>query len=392
MSLSQITNIIGKNVLPSHEIIFNSKAINFLNDVSTKLKINKEIKNFPVLFSLMLWSSKKNLLTQKEKYKNSSFRIGRGILFHICPSNVPLNFFYSFAFGLLSGNANIIKIPTKKFEETEILLKIIKTIINKKIYKKIKASNNFIRYEKNKQVNDYFSSFSDGRIIWGSDKTVSEIKESPLKTKSIEITFPDRYSLCVINIKKINKLNKQDFKKLIKGFFYDSYTMKQQACNSPHFIFWVGKKNNKIIKNFWTILSEIVNQQNNLHSIDIIEKYNHICNQFISLKGIQNFVNYNNKVYVTDYKENPIDHIRGLNGIFYQKYINKITEIKKSINVKCQTLTYFGFDKKDFINLLNENSSGGIDRIIPIGKSMSINFTWDGFDMIKSLSRIVDIQ
>jgi hypothetical protein len=152
------------------------KAINFLNDVSTKLKINKKIKHFPVLFSLMLWSSKKNLLTQKEKYKNSSFRIGRGILFHICPSNVPLNFFYSFAFGLLSGNANIIKIPTKKFEETEILLKIIKTIINKKIYRKIKATNNFIRYEKNKLVNDYFSSFSDGRIIWGSDKTVSEIK------------------------------------------------------------------------------------------------------------------------------------------------------------------------------------------------------------------------
>jgi hypothetical protein len=389
---NQITHIIGKTVLPSHEIIFNDKAINFLNDLSNELKNNKKTMYSSELFSLMLWSSKKNLLIHKEKYRNSSFRIGRGILFHICPSNVPLNFFYSFAFGLLSGNGNIIKLPTKKFEETEILLEAIKAIINKKEYKSIKKTNIFIRYEKNKLVNDYFSSFSDGRIIWGSDKTVSEIKESALKTKSIEIVFPDRYSLCIININKLKKLSEKKLKIIIKSFFYDSYTMKQQACNSPHFIFWIGKKDSIIIKKFWTILSEIVNQKNKFQAIDIIDKYNHICNQFIELKKIKNFTNYSNKVYVTDYKDSSIEYIRGLNGIFYQKYANKIIDIKKSINEKCQTVTYFGFEKKNFISIFKKKPFRGIDRIVPIGKSMSINFTWDGFDMIKSLSRIVDIQ
>ena len=392
MLLDQITHMIGKTILPSHEIIFNYKAINFLNDLSNELKKNKKTMNSPELFSLMLWASKKNIVIHKEKYGNSSFRIGRGILFHICPSNVPLNFFYSFAFGLLSGNGNIIKIPTKKFEETEILLEAIKAIINKKEYKSIKKTNIFIKYEKSKLVNDYFSSFADGRIIWGSDKTVSEIKESPLKTKSIEIVFPDRYSLCIININKLKKLSEKNLQRIIKGFFYDSYTMKQQACNSPHFIFWIGKKNNIIIKKFWTILSEIVDQKNKFQSIDIIDKYNHICNQFIELKKIKNFTNYNNKVYVADYKDNSIDYVRGLNGIFYQKYVDKIVDIKKSINEKCQTVTYFGFEKKNFISIFKKKPSRGIDRIVPIGKSMSINFTWDGFDMIKSLSRIVDIQ
>ena len=147
MLLDQITHMIGKTILPSHEIIFNYKAINFLNDLSNELKKNKKTMNSPELFSLMLWASKKNIVIHKEKYGNSSFRIGRGILFHICPSNVPLNFFYSFAFGLLSGNGNIIKIPTKKFEETEILLEAIKAIINKKEYKSKRLFFIFCRWK-----------------------------------------------------------------------------------------------------------------------------------------------------------------------------------------------------------------------------------------------------
>ena len=55
-------------------------------------------------------------------------------------------------------------------------------------------------------------------------------------------------------------------------------------------------------------------------------------------------------------------------------------------------MTYFGFDKKILKNFIINNKNPGIDRIVPIGKSMNTNFIWDGFDMIKSLSRIVDIQ
>ena len=39
--------------------------------------------------------------------------------------------------------------------------------------------------------------------------------------------------------------------------------MDQQGCSSPQVIFWVGKKKNKIIKNFWNILSDIVSKNYN---------------------------------------------------------------------------------------------------------------------------------
>ena len=39
--------------------------------------------------------------------------VGRGIALHIPPSNVPMNFAFTMAIGLLSGCENIIRIPQK---------------------------------------------------------------------------------------------------------------------------------------------------------------------------------------------------------------------------------------------------------------------------------------
>jgi hypothetical protein len=388
----KINYLIGKEISHSQNLIFNDHAINFFSDLSSELKKNKSVLKSPDLFFLMMWCTKKNLITNKEKYKLSSLRIGRGIIFHICPSNVPLNFFYSFAYGLLSGNSNIVKLPSRDYLETNILISALKKIINRKKYLQIKKTNIFIKYEKDRHINDFFTSKSDVRIIWGGDNTIYDIRESKLNSKSYELTFPDRYSLSIINLEKLKKTNENDFKKIVKAFFYDTFTMKQQACNSPHFIFWTGKTNKELIKKFWISLANIAKQFSNFSSIDIIDKFNHICNQFLKIDNLQNYKNYNNFVYVVEFEGNKIDNIRGLNGIFYQKYLNNIQELATYINNKCQTVTYFGFDKKILKNFIINSKNPGIDRIVPIGKSMNTNFIWDGFDMIKSLSRIVDIQ
>lgn len=40
---------------------------------------------------------------------------GRGVAFHIAPSNVAVNFAFSLAAGLLTGNANIVRLSSKPF-------------------------------------------------------------------------------------------------------------------------------------------------------------------------------------------------------------------------------------------------------------------------------------
>ena len=140
---------------------------------------------------------------------------------YFTPSNVPTNFVYSFIFGLLSGNSNVIKLPSSEFAEKKIILKIIKKLLNKKMYSNFRFSNCFISYDrkKDKEITKKLSSICDVRVIWGGDQTVNSIRKIWKPERSTEITFPDRYSLSVINLDKLNKLNdSNDFKDLIKKF------------------------------------------------------------------------------------------------------------------------------------------------------------------------------
>ena len=233
---------------------FSDLVIDFLNDLSNELKSRKEAYLYPNLIYLIIWASKKNVKKLEKQFKSSEIRLGRGLIFHICPSNVPTNFIYSFFFGLLSGNSNIVKIPSKKFREKEIILSTVKSLFKKKKFFILKNSNCFIEYKNEIETTKKISSICDGRVIWGGDKTINEIRKVWIPERTIEITFSDRYSLSIININQLKKTKTSEIKLLANKFFYDGYTMNQLACNSPHFVFWVGKKNTNLQNYFWSEL------------------------------------------------------------------------------------------------------------------------------------------
>ena len=108
---------------------FNSLVIDFLEDFSRELKMTKKINLYPELIYLIFWCKKKKLLYKN--FENDYLRLGRGLVFHVCPSNVATNFIYSFFFGLLSGNSNIVKIPSKNFKEKDIILSVVKSLFKK---------------------------------------------------------------------------------------------------------------------------------------------------------------------------------------------------------------------------------------------------------------------
>ena len=81
-----------------------------------------------------------------------------------------------------------------------------------------------------------------------------------------------------------------------------------------------------------------------------------------------------------DYKDNS--------GFFFEYDCNDIMELRELCNNKrCQTLSYIGVSKM-FIPLI-ESGIKGIDRIVPIGKTMDFDLIWDGCYLPVLLSRIV---
>ena len=196
--LYQVTR--NKNFVVKVSEPFNSLSVDFLNDFSNNLKKFNKIRFYPDLIYLMFWCGRKKITKLAEEFQNDKLRLGRGLIFHICPSNVPTNFAYSFFFGLLSGNSNIIKVPSADSKEKKIILEIFNSVLNKSKYKNFKNSNAFIQYDNKTESTKTISSICDGRVIWGGDKTINEIRKTWIPERAVEITFADRYSLSIINL------------------------------------------------------------------------------------------------------------------------------------------------------------------------------------------------
>jgi len=373
---------------------FNDLAVDFMIDFSNGLKKEKGVNNFPNLIYLMFWCNKKRINDLKNNHSSEQLRLGRGLIFHITPSNVPTNFIYSFFFGLLSGNSNIVRLPSKNFPEKKIILSLINKLFKNKKYINLKDSNLFLNYEKDEgEYTKNISSICDGRIIWGGNETINQIRKFWIPERAVELTFADRYSISIIDLNSLKKKKDKELQQVVKNFFYDSYMMNQSACNSPHFVFWIGKKNNKLQNKFWSLLSNFVNKKFYLDKKSAVDKYSNLIENIFIQKNFEDLKMYKNNLYVVSPNKNleKIENIRGINGTFFQKNISKISNLKNFITKKCQTVTYLGLEKKELKKFLTENNLLGIDRMVPIGKGLEIDTVWDGYDIINNLSRIITL-
>ena len=192
----------------------------------------------------MLFLSSRNLINLKRNFSNSNIRKGLGISFHITPSNIPTNFAYSLIFGLLSGNCNIVKVPSRSFPQIDIICKEIKRTLSK--FPKLRDHIKIIKYSRNDEFTKNISLISDARLIWGGNKTIEEAKSLKTKPNNRDLYFADKNSFCIINYDEYKKLKINQIKLLALNFYNDTYLVDQNACSSPHVIFWLGKKKLRI--------------------------------------------------------------------------------------------------------------------------------------------------
>ena len=373
---------------------FSEISLEFFNEISLEIFKNKNSKKYKDLISFAFWIRKKNLLKLKDNFLDQNFRLGLGTIFHLTPSNVPLAFVYSFLFGILSGNSNIVRVSKPNIEQVKLILNIIRKIFNKNKFRDLLISNSFIYYDRETNFSDYYCEFVDGRIIWGSDSTIEEFKRKKTNSKCIDLFFGDKYSLSFISSKEINKLNKIDFLNLVKKFYNDVFLMDQNGCSSPHLIVWEKKPLVNTIELFWRNLDNYV-QKNYLTNNSISSKKYQILNNYLlnfkNLKITKFKGAHITRLKIDKLKKNVSD-LRGYSGIFFEYNLKNIKELKKIFNRKYQTLSYFGYNKLYLKKIFKENKFEGIDRIVPIGSTLEMSLIWDGINVINHMSRIVDIK
>lgn len=377
-------------------IPFDELVCEFLNTLSSALLKNPETKQFSDVVSFAFWCRKANLAKLKNEFKEKQVRLGLGLVFHIAPSNVPVNFAFSFAISILAGNANIVRVPSKYFVQIDIICSAIKELFKLIYFKKISDMTVFIRYDKDDEITGLLSLQCDARIIWGGDQTVLQIRKLPMLVKCREVIFSDRYSFSVISAKQIISMSPDLLNKLAINFYNDTYFMDQDACSSPRLIVWLGNSHDvKVAKErFWISLHEVVLQKYELAPINAMDKFTQLCRDAIDLYNLSDVIRYGNYIYCIGLNDlpNTVDDLRGRFGYFYEYETEELSSVAHIVNTKYQTLTYFGVERHVFDNFVKSNRITGIDRIVPIGLALDISVIWDGYDLVRTLSRVIDIR
>ena len=375
--------------------VFSSITCSWLSDLSRFLLKDPKTKKYPDVATFAFFCRKANLSKLKANHYNpNQIRIGKGIAFHIAPSNVPVNFAYTLISGLLAGNINIVKIPSKYFEQIDIILDAINKTLENPEFDEVKKRIFVIKYDTNSETTSIISKICDLRIIWGGNETVSNIKNIKSNPKSLDISFPDRYSICLIDAKEYLELN--DKNRLSESFYNDTYLFDQNACTAPHSIFWVGSdqhiEKSKTI--FWDLLEKTINEkQYNLNDISTIDKLVTFYSQSMEEVSVSK-INKSNLIWRVNNKELSlkVDDFRCASGYFNEFKIKHIDDLENIIKRNYQTLSYFGINKKEFMSFINKSRPLGIDRIVPIGKTLDFSLNWDGYDLINQMSRIIEIK
>ncbi len=340
------------------------------------------------LSALAFWSRKANLQKMKNLYSDINERIGRGLCFHIAPSNIPINFAFSYLFSLLAGNANIVRLPSKLFPQIDTFCEVFKKVVAK--YPEIGKRTAFVRYPRDNEITAAFSKKADVRMIWGGDETIALVKAMPALPHCVDVSFADRYSLALISAKSVLAASATELKKLAENFYNDTYLMDQNACSSPQLILWEND-NPKAREIFWHAVYDVAMQKYSLQDAVAVDKYTLLCEESISNENILQIARYDNLLYRAELKSlNPeIVFHRGKGGFFYEYALKDISELVDVMTEKYQTLTYFGVDAQALRSKFMACHVRGIDRIVPVGQAMNIDIVWDGHDLLRELSRII---
>ena len=377
---------------------FDDGVVELLNALSRRLMRMPEAKAYPDVVTLGFWCRKASVLGLKGRFASGldddDIVVGRGVAFHIAPSNVPVNYAYSLVAGLLTGNANVVRIPSREFPQVDIINRALNEVLED--YPELAPYICLVRYERNQEINDVFSAMADTRIIWGGDSTIEEIRKSPLGPRAGEVTFADRYSLAVIDSGAY--LAVADKKRLAEDFYNDTFLTDQNACTSPRVVVWLGDDDTvrRAQDEFWDLEHYLVKEKYTFQPIMGVNKLTsgYLAAAVLGGETIRVIPAEDNlivRVAVSKAALTPaLMDLRDNSGYFYEYTCSDVMDLRDICNdTHCQTIAYLG-DREVLMPLLTSGIKG-VDRVVPIGKTMDFDLIWDGYNLVERLTRRVRV-
>ena len=370
---------------------FAPEALDFLSALSAALLKDREAKAYPDVITFAYFCRRANMTRLEEEYAGRlDGRLGRGVVFHIAPSNVPINFAYSLTAALLSGNGSVVKASSRDFPQTRIVCRAMEKLLTED-FAPLAPYVCVVTYPREAQeVTEAFSARCDARVIWGGDETVRRVREAALPPRAVEVAFADRYSLLCIRPEAVMALSEEELERLAQDFYNDTYLTDQNACTSPRLIYWVGEGDSReASERFFRAMGAYARQRYELPAVTAVDKLTAACRAAMKLEGAEIIPGPDNWVTRVRVKAlcPELYELRSPGGFFLEYAAPTLDALRDFVTPRVQTLSYLGLSPEELSRFVLENGLTGVDRIVPVGHTMDFSLVWDGYDLIQTLSR-----
>jgi hypothetical protein len=372
------------------ELAFSRGRMELVSELANCMMTQKPFKQIPALLAFGFWARKASIASMLDDFQvrlpKNAIAVGRGIAFHLPPANVETIFLYSWVVAFLTGNVNVVRLPTTI---GEIIAAVLDALL--RLLKQADFADTFISYATSPDINSRLSRLADIRLVWGGDEKAHAFETMPLRIDGKGIVFPERYSYCALDGNWLLRASDGEYDAVARGLYNDIFTFNQMACSSPHIIHVVGCPDIHAVAvdRLMRALDGVARSQRTfVDTADAVTKFT-AATRLASEGLIDRAWRYSNETTAVRMLKSiscSVGH-----GFLCISYINALDDLVGFANERHQTLTHQGFRRETIEEFARKTATRGLYRIVPVGQALNFDVVWDGHDLLMETARFVRV-
>jgi hypothetical protein len=394
----QISEEIARRVMREPSLTaFSKTQVSFLTKLSKEILNRQENRGFPDLITFGYFIRPSNIegyLSGRQSSKNF-IATGVGTAIHVAPSNIPINFAFSWLFGFIAGCKNLVRLPSAHSEQIRLFLEAFERTSSLPEFADIRKTNYFFHSERESAALDGLVPQVDALIVWGGDSTVEYFRGQVKSANVRQIFFPSRQSSMILKASAVlGVLESENSNDFLRNCYNDTFLTDCNACSSPSKIFFVGAESDctKASSLFFSKLNDFVLGSN--RSIPVVPR-------MMDSLGASEFspdwgeaTSYGISIREFRFKDGQTSLKRPLRfGAFLVKNLPSVGEVTAHLSHEEQTIIHGGFSEVEVLDLGRQLSSNDTNatRLVPLGSALDMGFFWEGRDNPLSLVRYFEV-
>jgi hypothetical protein len=392
---------VDRLVPPTEMVPFDRRITGFVGALSRAIVKHPGARQYPEIMALGHWMRPAALRDMEARFRAdlpaNCLAAARGLAFHIAPSNVDTIFLYSCVLSLLAGNPNIVRLSARRSSpQTRLLLGILRDHLADPNHAPLATMLRFVTYSHDDRITAVLSARAMLRVVWGGDGTIGHIRTVPLHPLGRDVSFPDRWSVSLLNAAAVLGLDTAERAHLARNFTNDGYWFHQMACSSPRAVIWLGEETTAraAADLFWpAIHKEAARFGDDFSASDFVGKRTNFDAAVLDgVLGRARVMPDNlTTIAALSAPDRLADFPFGGGGLFVETRISALDALTELLDQRCQTVASFGVAREDWQAFLS-GAPRVADRIVPVGRALEFAPIWDGMELLREFTRLVSMD